>query len=179
MQKKILIIEGTNDRSNGSLSQGFNKLFRQILGNQRIRIIMGDGKHQAIKKFKGKRLSELTYLLIDLDNSEIKKDKELIDNGLKNEEAAVFFMIQEMEAWFISQPEIIEKYYGETLKLPKRPAKEIVKPTEKLQEATKKTGKGKYHKVKDGTALLEMLDATSLRTYFTEFDNLVSQLLKD
>jgi len=88
-------------------------------------------------------------------------------------------MIQEMEAWFISQPEIIEKYYGETLKLPKRPAKEIVKPTEKLQEATKKTGKGKYHKVKDGTALLEMLNATRLRTYFTEFDDLVSQLLKD
>jgi len=51
---------------------------------------MGDGKHQAIKKFKGKRLSELTYLLIDLDNSEIKKDKELIDNGLKMKKPQYF-----------------------------------------------------------------------------------------
>ena len=85
-------------------------------------------------------------------------------------------MVQEMEAWFISQPEIIEKYYGEALKLPKRPTKEISKPTEELQKATKKTRKGKYHKVKDGTALLEMLDAARLRKYFTEFDDLVSQL---
>ena len=75
MKKKILIIEGTSDRSNGSLSQGFHKLFKKILGNQGIKIIMGNGKDQAIRKFKGKRLSEPTYLLIDLDKPESEKDK--------------------------------------------------------------------------------------------------------
>ena len=176
MKKKILIIEGTSDRSNGSLSQGFHKLFKKVLGNQGIKIIMGNGKDQAIRKFKGKRLSEPTFLLIDLDRPEEDKGKELKSKNLQQQQAEVFFMIQEMEAWFISQPEIIEKYYGEPLKLPKRPAKEISKPTEELQKATKKTQKGKYHKVKDGTALLEMLDAARLRKYFTEFDDLVSQL---
>jgi len=58
--KKVLIIEGTKDESNGILRQGFNKLLSQKLKGSMPRIIMGEGKTQAIKKFKNYRITKAT-----------------------------------------------------------------------------------------------------------------------
>lgn len=51
-QRKILFIEGSADRSNGALSQGFHKLLKKKLAGNMPRIIMGNGKYQTINKFK-------------------------------------------------------------------------------------------------------------------------------
>jgi hypothetical protein len=177
--KKILFIEGTSDRSNGTLSQGFHKLIRQLVDREKMpRIIMGNGKNQAIRKFKNNRLSDFSYLLIDLDEEEEQKEAELKSLNLGQHEDFVFFMVQEMEAWFISQPEILERHYKEkiTPKLPKTDPTKIKDPTAVLEKITKDTTKGKYHKVKDGTALLEMLNANRLKSSFKEFGTMVSKI---
>ncbi len=89
-------------------------------------------------------------------------------------------MIQEMEAWFISQPQILDKYYQTNLssKLPKTSPKSINKPVLLLENLTKNTKKGKYHKIKHGTALLEMLNANTLQQSFSEFKEMVQQISK-
>lgn len=46
-----LIVEGTTDTSNGDLRKGFNKLLSKKLSGKMPRIVMGDGKTQAINKF--------------------------------------------------------------------------------------------------------------------------------
>jgi len=181
MDRKILFIEGTQDRSNGTLRQGFHKLLRQLLKGNMPRIIMGNGKSQAIKKFKKNKLSPMGYLLIDLDAEKTQKELSLEQAGLLHHKDMVFFMIQEMEAWFISQPAILDAYYNKPISasLPKAPPQNIADPATLLKRMTKDTQKGTYHKVKHGTALLELLDAHVLRTAFAEFDAMIRKIASD
>ena len=49
-------------------------------------------------------------LLIDLDAAKEEKDKRLNENYKNFDTPKIFFMIQEMEAWIISQPDKIEEF---------------------------------------------------------------------
>lgn len=175
---KILFIEGTDDTTNGTLGQGFYKLLSQRLKGRMPKINMGEGKSQTIKKFKNNKFSRLSYLLIDLDEPEENKEPVLSSNQIFENKNFVFFMVQEMEAWFLSQPAMLDKYYNEKIskKLPAKPAKDIEKPSDFLQNITRLTKKGKYHKVQDGTRLLELLDASKLEEDFPDFKSLIDKL---
>jgi Domain of unknown function (DUF4276) len=176
--KRYLFIEGTSNEENGKLSQGFHKLLRQKLAGKMPRIKMADSKEQAIRTFKKSQFSDNKYLLVDLDAPEDEKEKDLKDKQLNDEAERVFFMIQEMEAWFLSQPNILDEFYKSKLsdKIPRRQAKEIPDPSDVLRGLTKSTKKGAFHKVEHGTALLEMLDAGNLEFQFEDFADLINRL---
>lgn len=171
----ILFVEGTKDTSNGDLRKGFNKLLSKKLSGKMPRIVMGDGKKQAIDKFQN---SNNSLLLCDLDGPEEKRERDISEHSLYESQHRVYYMIQEMEAWFISQPDILDKFYSTDLtkKIPRKPATAFENPDEKLQDWTRETSKGKYHKVRHGTILLEMLDADRLMNYFPDFKRLVTTL---
>ena len=175
---KVLIIEGTSETRNGILRQGFHKLLVQKLKGNMPRIMMGDGKTQAIKIFKNYGKDRPPNLLIDLDSSESKREQDIKQNNLGEKSNYVYFMIQEMEAWFFSQPEILDSYYSEKIskKIPKRLAKEIPNPSDLLYKLTKSTGKGKYHKVVHAVDLLQKLDANKLMNDFDDFKGLIKTL---
>ena len=148
MSKK-LFIEGTPDDSNGNLRIGFNKLLSKKLSGRMPSIILGEGKNKCIDKFKACLRSEpIAYLLIDLDKSSEQRDEELDSLKIADQQESVFFMIQEMEAWFLSQPNILHHYYGSDLsdKI-KTNAASISNPCEKLMDIVKQTRKKNYHKV--------------------------------
>jgi len=176
--KKILIIEGTSDTRNGNLRQGFHKLLEQKLKGKMPRIVMGDGKNQAIKKFLNFGKDEFPRLLIDLDKKETEKKMDLIENKLSKEPENVFYMIQEMEAWFLSQPEILDSYYSENIskKIPNRSAKDISNPSVFLYKITKASKKRKYHKVVHAVDLLQKLNAIKLMDDFDDFKKLIKTL---
>lgn len=71
-------------------------------------------------------------------------------------------MVQEMEAWFLSQPKILDQYYKVELskKLPKPSPQHISNPCAILKQHTQKSKskKGTYHKIKHGVDLLGLLD---------------------
>ncbi|MCA0387163.1 MAG: DUF4276 family protein [Bacteroidetes bacterium] len=170
-----LIIEGTADTKNGNLREGFNKLLRKKLGRNMPRIVMGDGKSQAIDKFLN---SSNSVLLCDLDGPDETREKDIQMHRFEEYRDSIYYMVQEMEAWFISQPDILDKFYQADLtkKIPKKHASEFENPDEKLQEWTRDSKKGKYHKVRHGTALLEMLDADKLTEDFPDFKGLIKAL---
>lgn len=182
--KIILFIEGESNSSNGDLRQGFSKLLEQRLKGRLPKIILGNGKLQAIDKFKNNRLeSKSLLLLIDLDKPENTKENDLKENNLLAERRNVFYMIQEMESWFLSQPEILDSFYGSdnlnkkiSEKLPKKNIIEIANPDEKLIELTKHTKKGKYHKIRHGVELLKLLNATKLEDDFADFKMLIERI---
>ena len=178
MVEKILFIEGTKDDSNGDLRQGFHKLLAQKLSGNMPRIRMGNGITTTIDGFKNNRLSKHCILLVDLDAPEAQKDMKLLAYTLLNLKDNVFFMIQEMEAWFLSQPEILDAFYGDknTKKLSKKKSEDIDRPAEYLSELTKNTRNGSYHKVKHGVRLLGLLNAHKLEQSSTEFANLIKKL---
>ncbi|MBC8385573.1 MAG: DUF4276 family protein [Candidatus Cloacimonetes bacterium] len=183
MVKKILFIEGTKDDTNGNLREGFHKLLEQKLKGNMPRIKMANGISEAIKTFihnsTSKNLSEFSHLLIDLDDYESRKQNKIDEYRLNDYSDCVFFMIQEMEAWFLSQPNILDDFYGENIsqKITAKDFKEFEKPAEYLKNLTGKNLKRrKYHKVKHGVELLKMLNASELETSSDEFRKLIEQL---
>ena len=152
-------------------------MLEPLLPGVRFQIIMGGGKAQAIHKFK-KAKEGGCLLLIDLDAPQTDKDQDLEAYDLNRKADRVFHMIQEMEAWFIAQSAVLDDYYKAEIakKLPGRPAHEIPEPARKLEQATSNTQKGKYHKVKDGTALLQLLDGAQLMEAFEDVRELVEAL---
>ncbi len=176
MNNNAIIIEGARDTNNGDLREGFNKLLSQDLRGAMPRIIMGEGKTQAINKFK-----HLTgaVLLCDLDSTnEDHIEKDLATYYLLDRKAEVFYMIAEMEAWFISQPDILDEFFADKIssKIPKKHAKQFHNPDEYLQGLTKNTKKGAYHKVRHGVELLKRLNAGQLKKDFPEYGNLIECL---
>jgi len=186
--KKTLYIEGTTDLDNGNLRKAFSLLLEKELKGNMPQIIMGDGISQTVDKFMTKPLlpNEKRYLLIDADrfinnndrrdiidqyNKSINKPKQTLD--LYN----TFFMIQEAEAWILSQPEVLEENKVSTAKLPKKNVMEIDKPSEVLSTLYKKSQK-EYHKVSEFVKVFPKLDPTKLKAYFSDFDRLIANLMQ-
>lgn len=179
--KKTLIIEGSSDATNGDLRQGFDKLFSKKMDQNKPKIILGNGKSQAIKKFLHfKNEGEEVGLLMDLDQPETNRTKDLQAQKLEKYKDQIFYMIQAVEAWFISQPDILDEYFNAdiTKKLPKRRPAEIPEPKDILKKATKGTKKGEYHEIKHAVELLKRLDPTKLENEFPDFKNLLAFLKK-
>lgn len=179
--KKTLIIEGSSNATNGDLRQGFDKLLSKKMDQNKPKIILGNGKSQAIKKFlhfidEGEEVG----LLMDLDQPEANRNKDLQAQKLEKYKDQIFYMIQALEAWFISQPEILDNYFNSDIskKLPKRRPAEIPEPKDALKKATKGTKKGEYHEIKHAVELLKRLDATKLESEFPDFKNLLTFLKK-
>ncbi|MCU0390762.1 MAG: DUF4276 family protein [Thermoflexibacter sp.] len=183
--KIILFVEGDNDTSNGDLRQGFEKLLLNTkkLEGKLPRIKLGGGKKQTIDAFLNNRISEERAMLVDLDGNESLKEKDLKTYGLEKHENEIFYMIQEMESWFLSQSSVLDEFYGLdnnkkkiSEKLPKRNPMEIPSPDKELEKLTINTKKKMYHKVRHGVELLKLLDAKKLMQDFPDFKNLVDYL---
>lgn len=175
VKRKYLFIEGAKSTNNGNLREGFGKLFAKKIIGKMPTISMGEGKKQTIDKFKN---SVNSKILCDLDGPENKIDNDLQENGILKDKESVFYMIQEMEAWFISQPEILDIFYNSPVskKLPKKPAAHFNEPDKVLQRITKNTVKGVYHKIHHGSQLLSLLDPDKLSNDFPDFKKLIEKL---
>ena len=172
-----LFIEGTRDTSNGDLRKGFRKLLEQKVDGIMPRINMGEGKKQTIDKFLH---TDHAKILCDLDNPSEHIEADLQIHGLIKKRNSVFYMIQEMEAWFLSQPDVLDRFYREEIskRIPKKHAELIAEPDRELQNITRNSHKGKYHKVRHGAQLLQMLDAGRLYADFSDFKQLIDDLNK-
>lgn len=214
MVKLSLIIEGgapgdnvSADTANNSeaLRESLHKFFRRLLNRDDIdiKLSMGYGCRNAAKQFineKGK-----ISLFVDSDFPPSETDSWF--NNLINKEHPersivipddkkeyIFFMIQEMEAWFFKQPSCLEKWaekegYTKTDStnivdhslLRNKNIEEIKKPSSKLKDIMKhffKKGnkKAKYGKLKTAPSLLDELDVNELKTLDKELQRFYSSI---
>lgn len=183
---KVIYIEGTQDLDNGDLRRAFAKLLEKELKGKMPRIIMGNGKGQTVDKFQSTPLpvGENRYLLVDsdaaVDNKEdICKNFNAKKSNLKQQCTPVntFLMIQEAEAWILSQPDVLKKFKIRVNKLPKRNVMEIVDPSDMMSTLYKDSGK-EYHKVRNFCRVFPELDTKALKEYFPEFKGLIETLGK-
>ena len=78
-------------------------------------------------------------------------------------------MVQSMEAWFIADQEALAKYYGRGFRTKSLPPRRDIEAIPKadlvpaLQQASKDTTKGKYHKTAHGYALLAFIAPAKVR----------------
>ena len=102
-------------------------------------------------------------------------------------------MIQKMESWILSQPEVIENYCNESNFIRKKDgeriefdikAEEINHPEQKLNSLFMKYfidrngKKAKYHKTKVAPKLIEKLSLSKLIEDFDEVENLMKTFKK-
>jgi len=200
MVEIILIIEGGRVASHpkvdpktlqntSNLEQGFYKLLRKEISDldldDYVNIIMGGDWITARTIFRDRKKKELdALLLIDSDVPDNEKEANRIERKLEPQEA-IFFMVQEMEAWFFSQPEILDEYYGETeesiaVKITKNP-KEYTKPSNELNEILKahypeKKRRKLYKKMRDDAELMQLLDLSKLKQDFDDVHRLITTL---
>ncbi len=195
------------------LREGFHKLFEKELPELKINIIieMGGPWTLTLKKLASKEEEIMKASLALVDYQDLSGDSRtgkvewaltyLLEKGIVMNDAQkkickenIFFMIQQMEGWFLSQPEVIEeclKKYKSTkdllmsdLKLTGIHPSAIKKPADVLGVLLgryferEKGKKMKYHKVKHATIFLQNLDTTKLKADFQEFANLINVMMK-
>jgi len=199
-----IYVEGGSPAQTGlgpdpAFRKAFNKLFSQAEG-VRVKIVMIGPVGNAPKK-----LAEITkqnspdVVLVDLDGpkNEKKKRIEVYYKGLATDQ--LFFMVQMMEAWILSQPEAVRQYAKENGYVERKATKcvdicneikkqcpeDISKPDEMLKRALRRCfekvdAKGKkrleYRKGKTAPDLIMRLELDKLRLAFEDVDALVEYL---
>ena len=189
----------------------FHQLLSQSIENEEVTLSVepATGWKAAAKTYiRHKQKAEKNYcLLIDLDGTIDHKTVRLNEDLVGMQETLadfpneVFFMVQEMEAWILSQPYVIETYADNNdykRKLEKTVAEhhflkvhptEISKPSDKIEtifreyfeEWNERKGKikaAKYHKTKIAPDLIGMLDFQKLTETFEDAKNL-QKLIKE
>lgn len=191
-----------NDNSNSAtvdntarLRESFNKLLNAGLVNENVRV-------QATPAYSitnvVKIREENVLLLMDSDGGNEIIPQRLKDNNLTNIADTVFFMVQRMEAWILSQPAVIEQVFVSKKKensgnIADDPTingihpESIVHPDRILNTilnrffAETKGGKTRNLKYRGGKLkiapdLLEALDIQKLSNTFSEVDRLLKKI---
>ncbi|MEA5425617.1 DUF4276 family protein [Arcicella lustrica] len=209
VEVSILLEGGVHPHSNASadtfdnsekLRESFHQLLSAGLDNTDKISIEIDTKGsftsvlKAIKANNG--LSSDTLALLDLDGDESQRDTRIAQYRLEEYRNLVFFMIQTMESWILSQPDAIEKTFVSYDKIIDSPISEnillkglvpqsIDQPDKVLNsllqeyfqyEKGGKIKKVKYGKLKNSYLLIEQLDINELRKQFADVNNLLNKI---
>jgi len=180
------------------LREGFYSILSQVKSPTEFNIIIkqGSGNKQTINFFKNRIHKEHnSSLLIDLDCHKDKKEEKVLELDLSDYSDNVFFMVQEMEAWIISQIDKIDTYYegkfirkknelalSDHIKIKNIHPEDITKPSIVLKEIlgqyfrTTNNKKKKYGKLKDGADLISILNAIDLLRTFSDFEALIKSI---
>ncbi|MBD5271659.1 MAG: DUF4276 family protein [Bacteroides sp.] len=181
-----------------ALRQSLHSFFSRLLSRDdiSIKLHMGQGYRNATKTFIAAPTPIMLFVDSDLPPKETNKWFDKLMNHQNPELSIVipndkvqnvFFMIQEMEAWFLKQPECIEKWaknegysrmdgnisISNHSVIKGKEIEEISKPSQKLTILMKKFfKKGKkgasYGKLKTSPGLLDALNAEDLLSKDTE-----------
>lgn len=209
-----IYIEGVDSENSLVLTAdntpGFREYFSQLLSQK----LSTDDFNLIIQPFgtitQTKKRLELiekhksnAVILIDLDGPK-EKLPERLTRYQPFDTTKIFFMIQEMEAWILSQVDKIEEFgnsEGLTRKkqdqdiasnplIKNKHPEEIEKPSEKLKtilsqyfesvkvvRGTQKIKKKQYSKSKDGPKLIGLLDLERLMQDFEEVKRLIDYIV--
>lgn len=111
-------VDATTSNNSEALREELNRFMQRALHRNDISIVVKkcSGYKEAAKQFINATDKEDNYLYVDLDRKpELRNEwfKSLSDDGIEMSQDKtdhVSFWIQEMEAWFLKQPEAIERW---------------------------------------------------------------------
>lgn len=148
-----------------SLKPGFAELFKEIIDagkakHCRVRPIATGGKPERDFAIAGrKHLAAWNIFLRDSEGP--LKPTDQTDS--------TFWMVEMMEAWFYADKDALARYYKQGFRIGALKANPRVEEISKqdllsgLNDATRDTTKGRYHKTKHAPKLLELIDPGRVR----------------
>lgn len=169
---KQLFIEG-----NPQLRPGFSQLLQQKVKGNRFKLNLQGPDTEAVKVFQRPAAGEHKFLVVDMDGAHQTKDRRLSYLKIGTKDASrVFFMVQKMEAWFLSQPEVIKDCFRlQSIPAISRKAADIEQPDQYLADLVRPK---RYHKGKDAATMLPKLNLTKLEAEFEDVQQLIATLIK-
>ncbi len=203
VEVSILVEGGVHPHSNASadtfdnsekLRESFQTLLSKGVQDDRIQIkIDTKGSYTSIIKMP---LHSSQLALLDLDGDQSQKTVRLKEYQLDKHQDFVFFMIQAMESWILSQPDAIEKTFEEYTKiledslaefqaLKDASPEDISNPSGVLNsllqsyfeyEKAGKIKKLKYGKLKNSHLMIQQLDPEILEYQFEDFHYLLNKI---
>jgi hypothetical protein len=175
--------------------KGLNTFFKNAKAEERIQIVACGGRDSAHDKFQNARNQhpeDYSILLVDSEgavNASAKQhliDREKTWNIEDVDEDQCQLMVQMTEAWFVADPDGLERYYGKDFKkskLPKNPKVEEISKKDLmdgLQKASRDTTKGEYNKtLKICGGILEAIDSDVVRKKAPHCERLFAFLLQE
>ena len=199
MSKEVRIyLEGGGDSSNGRslLRNGFDAFLSIVKNEARKRrmrwsTIACGSRQDAYRNFLHalEDHPEALNLLVVDSEAPVKQapDQHLISrdgwNALKDVDAdRCHLMVQVMESWLITDKAAVKQYYGQGFRPNQIPdTKNVEKLTKRrvdsaIKNASSKTKKGKYHKIKHASALLGRVDPQKVRKVASHCDRFLNHL---
>ena len=193
-------MEGGGERSGtkAALRQGMDVFLEDIKTacrerNWHWRLVCCGARNETYKRFYTEFTngdgSEIIVLLVDSEgpvgvsaSSEyLTKRDEWDFHGV--EDHMIHLMVQTMETWIVADPIALSTYYGQRFhekSLPRRPNLEEERKsdvTQALVQATERTQKGRYDKIRHAHDLLKRINPMSVRQRCGHCDRLFETLL--
>jgi hypothetical protein len=179
---------GRDKHGKTSIRKGFHGFLENVIERIRAKkvrfsIVACGGREEAIADFRKALASHADSFNILLVDSEGPVSESSDDAGSVTDENH-HFMVQLMEAWFLADVEALKGFYERDFNANAIPHNPKVEEIDKdrilsgLNEATKRTSKGEYHKVRHGPGILERLDASRVRKAAPHCERLFSTLEK-
>ena len=163
-------------RGMGEFLQGIRNLARAKRLNWKI--VACGGRDQAFDRFRNSVINgdaSVSLLLVDAEGSLQKGPRQHLiqrdhwDLGFASE-SVVQLMVQAMETWIIADPNSLADYYGKGFVGNALPAPgtdleglDRGRVEDLLQHSTRRTAKGEYRKIRDGSTLLARIDPEVVR----------------
>ncbi len=195
-----IYVEGGGEQKIGKekVRQGFGQFFQKALGESStsIRVIACGGRSATFRDFKNgvdAHPDEFVILLVDSEArvvdgdtvwTHLKKRDPSWEKPLSTTEDQFHLMVQTMEAWLIADLQALQNFYKQHFNENPIPKNSNVEDIEKarlepaLQNASKNTTKGIYHKINHGPQLLGMIDPQRVQKASRHCKRLLDKLIE-
>ena len=186
---------GVGKENRAALRQGMDSFLqplKEAARNKALRwkLVCCGPRKEAFQGFRSAVINGndvVNVLLVDAEAPVSQSARDHLRSGDKWDlsfanEDAVHLMVQSMEAWIVADPETLASYYGQGFRgqgLPRAANLEKVSKVNlirRLSQATERTQKGPYHKIRHASDLLARIDANKAMKRCGHCDELFTAL---
>ena len=184
MSGVAIYMEGGGDSRDAKavIRQGMDRLLQPLKDAARARalhwkLVPCGGRDEAFRRFRdaaGNGGNAIIVLLVDAEGPVSGaphlhlQSRDGWETGFTDENA-IHLMVQTMETWMVADPDALRRYYGQNFNgnvLPRTANLEEVAKTDVarvLNQATERTRKGRYHKIRHASDLLKRIDVERVK----------------
>lgn len=188
---------GQSKDSKAAMRQGMDMFLTEIKDvcrkkNWHWKLVCCGPRNEAYKRFQHEFLNGDTEIVVLLVDSETRADALTPSDHLSARDGWDFqgvdddklhLMVQTMETWVVADPNTLKEYYGNGFQKNILPSHQNLEEVSKkdieqvLDQATQRTQKGQYHKIRHASDLLQRMDPMTVRQRCPYCERLFETLL--